>query len=532
LNRAVAVRTRPGAGVVSLFVCALALWSLTPAARAAGGGVTASVNPTEVALTPGASAKGVLLLANGSDQRMTARVNAKEGDSSVHAEVSTKKRVIPSNGSIALVFTVTRTGEGIGQDTGVQFIVTSKGVKKGPPSDPQTVAALTVKAASSLALVEAKVESNIGTINENRPGSAALVLINPRETAVHVGELTVSAPDATNVSLTCPDGTELKVDGGNSGTARDCPRDIAPRSQEILPLRLQAVDTLAPGPRTMLVKVTANGSASESQSVVASTPLTVDVFAESDILKAVGVPVFLLLPGVIIVLTAWFLIKHVSPWRQVAGDVEIGDVVSAATATAILGLAVSLVVALVYPWLTETFIPGSERDYLKAYGFRDFYYVIGYSFAIAVLVWAIASGGFILARWLFVPWPYDKPEALLRKIGLRGIAGGGTRFTRVAIDPSGQGLELGGRAVNRALVAPRIVVAVKPASGDLSQRIEDHARAGHAFRLWRTVHNAIHDKQAAIDFKTGDLKDPQILERAKLTTKPGENPIVEVTPGA
>ena len=97
----------------------------------------------------------------------------------------------------------------------------------------------------------------------------------------------------------------------------------------------------------MIIRVQAsNPEAHASASVVVTIPFTVEVFAESDILKSVGVPIFLLLPGVIAVLTGWFLIRNLSPWRHLATGIPGISVISAATATAVLGLAISLALHL------------------------------------------------------------------------------------------------------------------------------------------------------------------------------------------
>jgi hypothetical protein len=474
----------------------------------------------------------VLLLSNGGSRRAKVRVTAAADDAALKATVTRKRMVLPAGQSAALKFTVTRSSEGSGQDSGVEFVVTSRPVAR-PAPDPQiVVAGLNVKAAASLAVIEAKIDSSVDTINENRPGSAALVVTNPRETSLDVGETTVTAPAGVDVRLTCPGGRASEIKPGTTSSV-DCRVRVPPRSQAVIPLIFSTTDRVAPGPRSVLVKVAAAGGA-QQQSVVASTSFTVDIFAEADILKSIGVPVFLLLPGVVIVLTAWFLIKHVSPWRGMIGDVSIGSAVSAATATAVLGLAVSLVVALVYPTLTGKFVPGYERDYLKAYGFRDFYYVIGYSFVVAVVVWIVASCAFLLARWLFLPWPHDEATDLLRKVGMRGLARRGTTFPRVNVDGNKGGLQLSTRPANKALVAPPISVVVESGNGDLAGKIEGHATDGHPLRLWYTVSVARLGNDAKMDYRTDgghDIADPQVFDRDELQVNPSKNPIVVVKTG-
>jgi hypothetical protein len=301
----------------------------------------------------------------------------------------------------------------------------------------------------------------------------------------------------------------------------------------MLHLSLKTADSVAPGPRSALVRVEASDpDAHVSASVVAPVAFMVDVFAESDILKAVGVPVFLLLPGVIVVLTGWFLIRSLSPWRHVASGIAVSQLISAATGTAILGLAVSLAIAAVYPTLTRDLVPGYERDYLRAYGFRDFYYVFGYSFAIAVVAWVLSLVGSVfipVGRWLFVPAPNDDERSLLRKIGLRGLVGGSTTFRRVTLDGSARGLALAQRPGAQVLVAPVIAVNIDGSrASDLAATIETDVSEGHAFRLWRGIRKAIRRNEATIGYREGDIPKPQLVDGSKLTGGGQRGTIVEL----
>jgi hypothetical protein len=510
---------------LKIAVVAFGLGLFVPATGLAQSSVTTTVAPSEVALTPGSSATGVLLVSNGGDRQADLRVQTYEADASVSIAMFAREASVAPKASLALPFTVTRSTEGSGQDTAVSFVV-------NPNGGNSVVATLKVKAAASLALVEAKIEANLENINENRPASAALVITNPRESPVTVSKLEVRAPVAVTVSLGCPGGNELTTPAGETATFDTCPLAVEPRSQVLLPIGLEVQDAVAPGPRSLLVRATATQRGGGSQSVVASTTFTVDVFAESDILKSIGVPIFLLLPGVIVVVTAWFLIRTLPPWRKVAHGVNIGDVVSKATATAILGLAVSLVVALVYPFLTDWIYPGEGRDYVKAYGFRDFYYVIGYSFFIALLVWAVAALLFVLVRWLFLPWPGDDAGALLRKIGIRGKFGGGTQYPRVTLEDGKKGLEFGSPG-DQTLVIPAIAVTPDPSkSPNLAAQIASNVNSGNAYELWRVVRRAVQDKGATIAFMSGDVARPSLLatgeDGSKATRAKSPGPVVEV----
>jgi hypothetical protein len=234
---------------------------------------------------------------------------------------------------------------------------------------------------------------------------------------------------------------------------------------------------------------------------------------------------------VVIVLTAWFLIAKLSPWRRLAGGHSPEGVISQATMVAVFGLAVSLGVAALYPFLTRTIYPGQERDYLKAYGFRDFYYVFGYSFAIAVVCWVIAFLLYLLAPafcWLFVPEPGDDQSALVRKIGLRGMFGGRSNFPRVTSGAQGA-LRLAERSGGKTLVAPAVLVdldAGTPAKAKAKEDIAKAANGDHPFRLWRRTRHAKRKEGAELVWLPGDIPAPSLADGSTLTGNAQPSPIV------
>ena len=385
--------------------------------------------------------------------------------------------------------------------------------------------ALPVVPPAVAALVETKIESNVDKINENRPGEVALVLTNPGARAARVDEIDIAAPNQIDVSVLCPTGVK-RVPGGTRGVVH-CPLRVGAGSQEALGIRLETGNTVTPGPRS-LVLTTRVSSGRLSASVVATSAFEVDIFAESDVLKAVGVPIFLLLPGVIVVLVASFLIRRASPWRRVAGDAGLGGVISTATVTAVVGLGVSLVIAAIYPTLSD-FVPGTSRDYLRAYGFRDFYYVFGWSFAIAAAVWAGASLAYRSACWLLIPMPGDEAKALLRKVAFRAGFGGPAVFRKVNVEGGKGGLRLGERPGDKTLVAPVVQVGVDDARArGLRGKIEEAGAARRVFELWRLARKAVQ-RGGSIGYRKEDVDRPQLVDSAKVTATPQELPIMEAT---
>jgi hypothetical protein len=115
-------------------------------------------------MIPGGSATGVLTLSNAGAAPVVVVVRPVASASSVTMPVTAA--TVPAGGSALLDFTVARADEGTGQDVVARFVVSYQ--------NQVTVGTVTVKAAASPAIIEAKVESNVAVINENRPGERAL----------------------------------------------------------------------------------------------------------------------------------------------------------------------------------------------------------------------------------------------------------------------------------------------------------------------------------------------------------------------
>jgi len=501
----------------------------------ADAAATVTVAPAAVSLTLGASAKGVVVITNGPNGSAHANARGVAGDPSVQVEMPTSAVTLEASSSVSLDYSVKRISEGSGQDVAVEFIVDLQPDGGAPTAPSQTlVGSLTVKAASGLPLIQVAIEANLDNINENRPGEGVLVVTNLRETPVMIVGFEVSAPTGIDVILTCSDGTQLRTTGGLINEFSQCHETVEGRSQSILRLRFEAPGSLAPGKRIALVRVEARDPSTRvTGSVHASVPFTADVFAESDLLKAVGVPIFLLLPGAVIVMTGWFLISKLSPWKSLTGGSGAKDLWGASV-TAVVALAVSLVMAAAYPSLTKTFLPGAERDYLSAYGFQDFYYVLGYSFAIAMMLWAFACLAYLvfpLMRWLFIPWPGDDPRALLRKLAFRGLVSAQTEFPSVVIEEdstrrnafkvSRWGLR------KQTLVAPLMEVRISGADEQERRTMEKRIRTLTEpprrprrlwlMRLWRTIRRARDQGGELLSFKDQSIDTPKLVDKAELT---------------
>ena len=462
-------------------LCAVGVFVLSGAGMLAGTAsadapVTLTLSASEIALSPGDSAEVLLTLTNNGGASFPLTLRSVVSSSSVEAKLRASTLDLAQGQSRSVDVAVQRVGEGVGQDVTVSFVAETP--------EMSVVASLVVKAVPNPAVVAVKVDSVVDRVNENRPGSAMLVVDNAREADARVSSVDVTAPASVAVVLTCPDGTEVQAADGNT-SRKDCAFVVPARDQVILPVTVTTTDSISPGPRSATFRVRAqpqNGPGG-TVSVVASMGFAVEVFAESDLLDALGVPVFLLLPGVVIVLTVWLLVARFTPWPTKERP-PVGTVGTVA-GTAVIGLGVSLLMAYVYPVMTSWFMPGTRRDYTKAYGFLDFYYVFFHSLVIAIAIWVLALAAYRVRvgyHWLFVPKAGDEPTALLRKMAFLGRFGTTTTLLpKVTVGGAG-GVVL--RRATTALVAPRIVVSIPGTDRNLVDAAEKAVTDGDGWRLW------------------------------------------------
>lgn len=118
-------------------------------------------------------------------------------------------------------------------------------------------------------------------------------------------------------------------------------------------------------------------------SLVTSHECSVGVLGESDILKLLGVPSFLLLPGFLMIATFIALRKYLESGKNILLDAKTPEFW-------LFAITLSLLTALLYPHITGLF--GVQRDYLKGYGVRDVFQVWMGSILLGFLFWALFVG--------------------------------------------------------------------------------------------------------------------------------------------
>jgi hypothetical protein len=508
--------------------------------------VTVALTPSTISLPAGETNKVVVVVTNPSDAAVKAKVRPLVPNDAIEvkptgpAATRAKGRGavpvrVPAQGSVALPFLVTRVSSTAAESLDVQFLTR---VAVG-----RTVVAstLTVKAPASMFALEFK--PGLDKLNEYRPDETSLIVSNSRDEAITLTRFRLTAPRDVTLTATCSGNKIETVADGETSSMCVRGATLPSRGHLVIPLGVEASSYLAPGPRTILVHASARTRDFDTASVVLGEDFTVDVYGESEILKALAVPIFLLLPGAIVMILGPLMVRHLSPWTKFPlPTLSLGS----ATGAVVASVAISLLFGLLYPSLTDLW-PGERRDYRRAQGFEDFYWVFAWALLTAIGLWLlslIAFGVYRLWRRLwqrnFAFTTHDGPHDVLRKVARRTWLMGDVQFPLVKVTHGAEtknGLELPKpTAKDKVYVAPRVTfqLPAEDQQSDEEQRVQealtafrDATRDGatdekaqrKALRKLQAV--LAETPEVGLHFRGDDVAEPDDQDRTNVAALPG-----------
>jgi hypothetical protein len=285
-------------------------------------------------------------------------------------------------------------------------------------------------AAPSMAPLLAKAEA-IGaatSVAHERPAQLLVQLTNQSNRTLKLATLTIFKPTFVCLSI-AGDVCRAPADDVTAGAKQVLLEkqqpidlkplglaDLPPGQTAILPLMLRASSRVVPGLYTVMIGVQIESGGLE-QTVTASHDINVAVLGESDLLKLVGVPSLLFLPGALLLITlSMCLSVGIS-----SDDRKKLQLQPSEPGFWVLAIGLSLLAAAGYPSFTKFW--GHERNYLAAYGLEDFMYVFGWSIAGGILVFGAYRGILFLKKLCQayeirqqVPQPGDDPLTILGKL--------------------------------------------------------------------------------------------------------------------
>jgi hypothetical protein len=367
-------------------------------------------------------------------------------------------------------------------------------------TDASVAAILEITPASTLRveeLIDIQVKRVEQALNEQQPGMLYLLVENKTFLDIEIQSVSVSGPDFVVLSPQLP----------------SLPYTLTTNNTLIIPVNLMPSDVVQPGQHLILSDIAIRWEVGRQQyhgnRVVAHT-IDVGVFGVSEILQALAIPSFLLLPGFLMVTTFGLL------WRITKQNEAIPLTIGQADFW-MVSITLSLLMAIIYPALSVS-LTGRQRDYLGGYGLADVMQVWIWSILIGVLAYIIIMGGVALTRRTShqlrqyqisrtTPSPHDTPLEILKKLHRQNL---GLLLPRVRFKMNGQ--EVFAFIIEReepekpALwVAPMIelewVGAVEPAVREavnsqlvdtgspllLAQVLEEVHRKGYVLVKWSSI---------------------------------------------
>jgi hypothetical protein len=323
-------------------------------------------------------------------------------------------------------------------------------------------------------VVDVAADTSSTLLNEQRPGQVFIVISNKSSQPLRVGEITTIGPSFITGNA---DTSGLQKDASGKAV-------IAPHDSGYVPVLLKVRDAVTPGKHMLLFSVPVEWGERGKETrvgLITQKEFDVGIMAESEILTALGLPSFLILPGFLIIVTFRLLSRRTSEESLLKMASNPALWVSAITLSGIM--------AYLYPLGTKL-IGGVSRDYLYGYGLGDIVRVWLASILIGMAAWVLWRGLARLWRRLFKPSEEDSPEELLKKLFWQWLS---LRLYEFDVRVGGQDRKLyllERRRDNQETlwVGPSIRVVWQPtAPTDFQKRFEQTLQDGGTYRMARLI---------------------------------------------
>ena len=313
-------------------------------------------------------------------------------------------------------------------------------------------------------VADLQLSGGVSTVTTKDTGLVYVVVHNKTDSTIRVGPLAF----ASSHSLEAGVDAGARLDSGRTLT-------VPARSTVSVPLYLTGARQLAPGKETFVVTVPLAwtiGHVRATGDVILTRDVDVDVWGESDLLKAVGIPSFLLLPGFLMVVTFGFLWRLHKPWRA-AGEFPLSGVTPEFW---LFGVTLSGLFAVVASFF-------GVGNYLHHYDITDLAQVwlisigvgLGAFLGVAAVGWWVDRSN-AEHRRAITPTEGDGVIAVLERLARdkwpvpntkRVIGDGNDQVFELRVDPTD---------TSRIWVAPQALVTWDPAAPPTNEQARDEAR--------------------------------------------------------
>jgi hypothetical protein len=267
---------------------------------------------------------------------------------------------------------------------------------------------------TGIEIAKAEIKGAPDSLAHERPGRMFILVTNQYSRPLTVTAVHTLRPTYITVKDTDPDQPKLPI-------------RILPGQAADIFYTIEANSAVVPGKYNLIATV--DVTTDDNLAATVRTPaqeINVVVLGESDVLKFLGIPSLLFLPGVVM-LAAWKFL-----WSFTHNDDAVAKYRLQWNTSDfwIIAIALSLATAAIYPILTPRVPPYSARDFVAAYGLVDFGLILCFSLiastavfgawrALILICWGLAAAGrAIKALWIAntTPSTEDTPLQILGKL--------------------------------------------------------------------------------------------------------------------
>jgi len=385
----------------------------TPLTRS--GGAALDVFPAEIAAATGARAPQLQVrLRAGSNSLTNITLGSFSNDGVSITKISPSPRADHVSPGADYVWNIQLAADNARTVAAKLYVRVDFDTIGAPPANPvhRTLYAPVTFAAppvfQPIVMAETTVTADPATLVEQRGGDSYLTIKNRYPLPLTVTGISPLGPEYTQIDLTKIDTTtiDLKAKPTASPAAPAFPLRIAAGETVVLTYHITVLPKVVPGTYPILLVIRMTADDGRQATLAPESSVSVGVLGESDIVKLLGVPSFLFLPGFLIIVV-WQMLWPIGkaddqgpPFSLTANSAEFW-------AVAVL---FSLIVGFIYPWLPF------GRDYFVSYGLVDFFYIYSFSIVITIITFGIWPGFKRWRHWLHMPEPSDTAITLLKKM--------------------------------------------------------------------------------------------------------------------
>jgi len=226
-------------------------------------------------------------------------------------------------------------------------------------------------------LARAEIKGLPESLAHERPGRMFVVITNQYSTPLTVKNVKPLGP--TYVDLLPPEAKDV-----SNRQAQTLPLRIGPGQSEAIVYEIRPKSQVVPGKYTFVAEVDVETDDKLTAAVLTpAQEINVVVLGESDLFKFLGIPSLLFLPGVLMLITWQFL----ALWGKSEDEAKHYKPQWNTSDFWVIAVALSLLTALVYPWLTD-FLLHTSRNFVSAYGLTDYGLIFGFSLLASILGFA------------------------------------------------------------------------------------------------------------------------------------------------